>query len=209
MEDLLTHAPLLFDDQPISTLEEPPLPPAPSGEPKPKYDYGSSYTRSHTIPPRSQDGQDFTPTLPPRPEQSIHPSRRTNPQPSNSDIYEQPSISPPPTQHSVDAQVPDSQSSDLKVNVASIITSATTLQGQGSLRSEPEEASSDSDNIWTDNVDVQSPKTPDTFASAMSSPRGSPRTGAASKPASRPTSRLSTARSPSPTPRASRDSESS
>jgi hypothetical protein len=202
MEDLITHAPLLFDDRPIPTLDEPPLPPAPSGVPKPKYDYGSSYTRSHTIPPRSQDGQDFTPTLPPRPGQSIHPSRRTNPQSSKSDTFEQHRPSSPLTQQQAEAQSLDPRSPDLKVDVPSDSSAIITLQHEGSQKSEQEDVALKSEKVCTDDLEVQSPKTPDTFATAESSPRGSPGTGMTSKPPSRP----STTRSPSPIRRISHDS---
>ncbi|TDL28854.1 hypothetical protein BD410DRAFT_760544 [Rickenella mellea] len=85
MEDLIIHANKLFDDK-SSTSSSPPLPPAPAGEPILSYGYGSSYTQFASMPPRrSTDvphGQDFTPQLPPRPSNSIHPSRRSNAQAS-------------------------------------------------------------------------------------------------------------------------------
>ncbi|KII93467.1 hypothetical protein PLICRDRAFT_121785 [Plicaturopsis crispa FD-325 SS-3] len=78
MEDLIIHANILFDDRA--------LPAAPAGEPTPVYAYGSAHTRVASVPnnpphrpqtPRSPD--DFTPKLPPRPTNSIHPSLRANP----------------------------------------------------------------------------------------------------------------------------------
>lgn len=77
MEDLIENAHTLFDERvPPSS---PPLPPAPAGEPVPVVTYGSSHTRV-TLP---QFGEtqvaDFTPQLPPRPTNSIHPSARSNP----------------------------------------------------------------------------------------------------------------------------------
>ena len=201
MEDLITHAPLLFDDGFTSVLREPPLPPAPSGEPKPRYDYGSSYTRSHTIPPRSQDGQDFTPTLPPRPGQSIHPSRRTNPQPPKSDIFEQPSISPVPTPQSVEAQLPDSRPHDVEADTP-VPTVVNTLQDQEGSKAELEEVPSDWEENLADNIGVRSLRTPESFATAESSRWGSPETGNKSKPSSRP----STAGSLPATARAPHDS---
>ncbi|KAH9060786.1 hypothetical protein EDB87DRAFT_1808472 [Lactarius vividus] len=77
MEDLIENAHTLFDERvPPSS---PPLPPAPTGEPVPVVTYGSSHTRV-TLP---QFGEaqvaDFTPQLPPRPTNSIHPSARSNP----------------------------------------------------------------------------------------------------------------------------------
>lgn len=198
MEDLITHAPLLFDDRPTLSLDEPPLPPAPSGVPKPKYDYGSSYTRSHTIPPRLQDGQDFTPTLPPRPGQSIHPSHRTNPQSSKADTFEQPRASSSPIQQPPEAKPSKPSSPDLRVDVPSDPSTVINFEGQGGQKLQQEEVTHESE---TDDVEL-SPRTPDTFATAEWSPRGSPGAGTTPKPPSRP----STARSPSPAVRSSHDS---
>lgn len=86
MEDLITNTVILFDDRPaaIATIS-PPLPPAPAGQPTPNYAYGSAHTKVASVPalgpPPIRQGQpeDFTPRLPPRPANSIHPSSRTNP----------------------------------------------------------------------------------------------------------------------------------
>ncbi|KAF8592006.1 RhoGAP-domain-containing protein [Ramaria rubella] len=196
MEDLITHAPLLFDEQSTPTINEPPLPAAPSGEPKPKYDYGSSYTRSHTLPPRSQDGQDFTPTLPPRPGKSIHPSHRSNPSSSNSDPSDQHPPSPTLPQRSLDVQSPVPQSHDPHVEAVHE-SSVTIMRDQESGTPDPQDLSSGlrvMEAPVTTRAETRSPKTPDTFATAVSSPRNSLRTGTTSRPASR----NSTARSPSP-----------
>jgi hypothetical protein len=77
MEDLIENAQTLFDEHvPPSS---PPLPPAPAGEPVPLLTYGSSHT-SVTLPqPKEAQVADFTPQLPPRPTNSIHPSARSNP----------------------------------------------------------------------------------------------------------------------------------
>ncbi|TCD68833.1 hypothetical protein EIP91_009700 [Steccherinum ochraceum] len=101
MEDLITHAPVLF--QP--TNQSPPLPPAPLGESPPTVQYGSAHTRVAKVgapsprspSPRSQDpyvirtaqseghGQsetpsdDFAPQMPTHPANSIHPSLRSGP----------------------------------------------------------------------------------------------------------------------------------
>lgn len=86
MEDLIMNAHTLFRDD----LEHysPPLPPTPAGsEPAPAHSYGSKTTKfalpaplplSPTAPASPQD---FTPRLPPRPANSIHPSLRSG-QPS-------------------------------------------------------------------------------------------------------------------------------
>lgn len=85
---------VLYDDQathhsPPTNPRSPPLPPTPAGEPAPLYSYGSKSTKVATVPPilpHIQTGpppsspQDFTPRLPPRPANSIHPSLRANPQ---------------------------------------------------------------------------------------------------------------------------------
>ncbi|KAF9229718.1 RhoGAP-domain-containing protein [Gyrodon lividus] len=80
MEDLIQNASQLFEDPVPSS--SPPLPEAPTGEPTPVYNYGSSHTKIGSVPPRSQSPrhpEDFTPRLPARPTSSIHPSLRANP----------------------------------------------------------------------------------------------------------------------------------
>lgn len=96
MEDLISNATIIFEDlaskrpPPISlksvtppsihqSLSEPPLPIPPPEESPSGVDYGSSFTKVITLPPRTSTSkeQDFTPTLPSRPTPSIHPSRRT------------------------------------------------------------------------------------------------------------------------------------
>jgi hypothetical protein len=82
MEDLIIHSAILFDDQ--AGPRSPPLPPTPAGEPVPRFAYGSKTTKvmSPTQPITStvqSSPQDFTPRLPPRPVNSIHPSLRANP----------------------------------------------------------------------------------------------------------------------------------
>jgi hypothetical protein len=87
MEDLITNTVILFDDRaPAATATtSPPLPPAPVGQPTPNYAYGSAHTKVASVPalgpPPIRQGQpeDFTPRLPPRPANSIHPSSRANP----------------------------------------------------------------------------------------------------------------------------------
>jgi len=80
MDDLIIHAHLLYDHD--VGQSSPPLPPTPAGEPIPQVTYGSKSTKVATVPPAdgpSPTPQDFTPRLPPRPNNSIHPSARTNP----------------------------------------------------------------------------------------------------------------------------------
>lgn len=94
MEDLITHASILFDDRSIgvtSPVGSTPLPPAPAGQSAPNYAYGSSHTKVASVPApiqtptrqqvqqQPQSPEDFTPRLPPRPANSIHPSSRANP----------------------------------------------------------------------------------------------------------------------------------
>ncbi|KAF8272362.1 hypothetical protein EI94DRAFT_1776950 [Lactarius quietus] len=77
MEDLIENAQTLFDERvPPSS---PPLPPTPGGEPVPVATYGSSHTMVTLPPPGEAQVADFTPQLPPRPANSIHPSARSNP----------------------------------------------------------------------------------------------------------------------------------
>jgi hypothetical protein len=125
MEDLIINAHTLFDEQHNTHLQSPqspPLPPTPAGEPAAPYSYGSKNTKVSTVlPPATPDHtarisgpikaspQDFTPILPPRPANSIHPSLRSGPTspgrgqsetpppplPSRPQYY--PSESPPPS----------------------------------------------------------------------------------------------------------------
>ena len=88
MEDIIENAHVLFDERPPTA--SPPLPPPPMGEPVPVYPLGSSHTQVTNIspPPTSSDDSgsylpvsagpepDFTPELPPRPANSIHPAAR-------------------------------------------------------------------------------------------------------------------------------------
>ena len=82
MEDLITNAHILFDVH--SAHQYPPLPPIPAGESVPSYVYGTSHTKVASVPPgsprlpRTIPPEDFTPRLPPRPANSIHPSSRMN-----------------------------------------------------------------------------------------------------------------------------------
>ncbi|KAJ7101010.1 hypothetical protein C8R43DRAFT_245108 [Mycena crocata] len=87
MEDLIMHAHVLYDDNAVQ--QSPPLPATPAGEPVPQLYYGSKRTHVATVPPSSPPNragtaspQDFTPRLPTRPANSIHPSARANPPPS-------------------------------------------------------------------------------------------------------------------------------
>ena len=83
MEDLILHVHILYDYD--GGPHSPPLPPTPTGEPL-QVTYGSKTTKVASVPPppASFDGttslppEDFTPKLPPRPNNSIHPSSRVN-----------------------------------------------------------------------------------------------------------------------------------
>jgi len=85
MEDLIINAHILFDEHEAHhEHHEPPLPPTPAGEPVPHYAYGSKRTKVASVPPtptrpEMPPPEDFTPRLPPRPANSIHPSLRANP----------------------------------------------------------------------------------------------------------------------------------
>jgi len=79
MDDLIIHAHLLYDHD--VGQNSPPLPPTPAGEPIPQVTYGSKSTKVTRVPPAegsSPTTQDFTPRLPARPNNSIHPSARIN-----------------------------------------------------------------------------------------------------------------------------------
>jgi hypothetical protein len=82
MEDLINNCQQLFDEN--QGHRSPPLPPTPVGEPVPAFTYGTSHTKVTTVPPAAlstnakRSSEDFTPPLPPRPANSIHPSLRAN-----------------------------------------------------------------------------------------------------------------------------------
>jgi hypothetical protein len=85
MEDLILNVHVLYDER-HTTHPSPPLPPTPAGEPVPNFSYGSKRTKIASVPPMPamkatgpylpSSPQDFTPRLPPRPTNSIHPSLR-------------------------------------------------------------------------------------------------------------------------------------
>lgn len=78
MEDLISNASLLYEND--AGHSSPPLPPTPAGEPVPHVSYGSRSTKITSVPPLEPlPPQDFTPRLPARPNNSIHPSARGNP----------------------------------------------------------------------------------------------------------------------------------
>ena len=94
MEDLIENAQILFDEfVPPSSR---PLPLTPGGEPVPVVTYGSSHTMV-ALPQTEVVQADFTPQLPPRPTNSIHPSARSNPpmSPSRLSMELSPTITPP------------------------------------------------------------------------------------------------------------------
>jgi hypothetical protein len=94
MEDLIENAQTLFDE--FVPPSSPPLPPTPGGDPVP-ITYGSSHTMV-TLPQTGVvQGGDFTPQLPPRPTNSIHPSARSNPpmSPSHLSMEFSPTLTPP------------------------------------------------------------------------------------------------------------------
>lgn len=87
MEDLIVHANTLYDTPAVPN--SPPLPPTPAGEPVPPLTYGSKMTIVSTVPPMpsSISAQDFTPSLPPRPNNSIHISSRVSYSPNKFKSY--------------------------------------------------------------------------------------------------------------------------
>ncbi|KIJ21430.1 hypothetical protein PAXINDRAFT_164934 [Paxillus involutus ATCC 200175] len=121
MEDLIQNASQLFED-PIPSIS-PPLPEAPTGEPTPVYNYGSSHTRIGSVPARSQSPrypEDFTPRLPARPTSSIHPSLRANPVSPVRDTMDIPRLPPRPL--AVEEE-PSSDHMDLPDDLAHIVAS--------------------------------------------------------------------------------------
>lgn len=110
MEDLIINASILFDDR-TPTVSSLPLPPAPVGQLTPNYTYGSAHTKVATVPGPSQmpirqqvppqSSDDFTPRLPARPANSIHPSSRTNPASPTKASMDAPTTLPTPGQDSL------------------------------------------------------------------------------------------------------------
>ncbi|KAL1740873.1 Rho GTPase activation protein, partial [Schizophyllum fasciatum] len=111
MEDMIMHAPLIFDghEGSISVTtgsasnsiagsnagsqpHSPQLPPTPATDPAPVY-YGSRSTKVANVPPGHAHEVDFTPKLPARPANSIHPSSRGQPSPTKERFDAMP---PPP-----------------------------------------------------------------------------------------------------------------
>ncbi|KAJ4476619.1 hypothetical protein J3R30DRAFT_309536 [Lentinula aciculospora] len=101
MEDLINNAHALFSEDPKDTHTHP-LPAPPPGEPTPVYSYGSKTTKIVSIPPPlrnvglSPSAEDFTPKLPPRPTNSIHPSARGPSSPTKERMNIDNSMGPPP-----------------------------------------------------------------------------------------------------------------
>ncbi|KAK7064562.1 Rho GTPase-activating protein 27 [Favolaschia claudopus] len=140
MEDMITHAHILYDDHAVNN--SPPLPATPAGEPVPDIYYGSKRTAIiTTVPPSSPppnreataSPQDFTPRLPTRPANSIHPSARANT--SQSPTKERASVPPPPPPPLVRRSSNETPSSPAQ--------STTTLDTEASFRTsiDPESAS--------------------------------------------------------------------
>ena len=109
MEDLIENAQTLFDER--APHPSPPLPPTPSGEPVPVVSYGSSHTTVTVAQPGDAQVEDFTPQLPPRPTNSIHPSARSNPpmSPTRLPVELSPILTPP---------LPPSPARPLSIHVA-------------------------------------------------------------------------------------------
>jgi hypothetical protein len=107
-EDLILNAHILFDEHPSQYPNSPPLPPTPAGEVALEISYGSKTTKVASVPAKPQSplpgsSQDFSPKLPPRPVQSIHPSSRGTPMSSTRPQAEIPSQTMIVTQSSVSA----------------------------------------------------------------------------------------------------------
>lgn len=95
MEDLIENAQTLFDE--FVPPSSPPLPPTPGGDPVPTVTYGSAHTMVSLPQAGVVQGGDFTPQLPLRPTNSIHPSARSNPpmSPSHLSMEFSPTLTPP------------------------------------------------------------------------------------------------------------------
>jgi hypothetical protein len=177
MEDLITNAQTLFDENTIH--HSPPLPPTPVGEPVPSYTYGTSHTKVASVPsapstPRATS-EDFTPRLPPRPANSIHPSLRANPVSAAREDKKDLSPSSLRSEPRLDdlPQLPSSQTSLLSVEEE---TESSTLHTQDSPSDDaasqhPRTSSSSpkSSRIHKSNVEPQ-PEQPDTSEPPPSQP---------------------------------------
>ncbi|KAJ3714018.1 hypothetical protein DFJ43DRAFT_1104379 [Lentinula guzmanii] len=101
MEDLINNAHTLFFDDSVQNNTHP-LPAPPPGEPTPVYSYGSKTTKVVSIPPPLRNigippnSEDFTPKLPPRPMNSIHPFARGPSSPTKERMSTDDTMGPPP-----------------------------------------------------------------------------------------------------------------
>ncbi|KAI0793371.1 hypothetical protein C8Q75DRAFT_848735 [Abortiporus biennis] len=163
MEDLINNAFILFQ-----TTNSPPLPPAPLNEQPASITYGSSHTKVNSMPPSGpvrrnainigsmgpphdtqsphfdgpRSADDFTPQLPPRPANSIHPSLRAGPLPSPPIRN---SLPPPPRQGLVFDDDTAPNLSNIITPTASrssnLLTTTTASSTQASLPHDPPPAS--------------------------------------------------------------------
>jgi len=148
MEDLINNASVLFDEN--SLQRSPPLPPTPVGEPVPMFAYGTSHTKVASVPatPQEMPG-DFTPRLPPRPANSIHPSLRAGTSSPAKERKDVPPSLPPRPEQRTDGDTPpteaahvddETESSTLNeqtsVAVESTPASESTLTSESTLASE-------------------------------------------------------------------------
>ena len=139
LEDLISNAHIIFEERPPHS---PPLPPTPAGERAADYSYGSKTTKVATMFPNSTSSsrtdlppptqEDFTPRLPARPANSIHPSRIYSETSKHGTLFESPQDdehmnlermqrndrSPPaldiPTFHDVNLRLPGDSTDDLE-----------------------------------------------------------------------------------------------
>ena len=178
MEDLIENAQILFDE--FVPPSSPPLPPTPGGEPPPAVTYGSSHTMV-TLPQAEVVQADFTPQLPPRPANSIHPSARSNPpmSPSHLSMELSPTITPPrpssPPTRQLRVEVPVEQlaRSQVVADTTSTEVAGESLDRSHLLISPLEESASEQ---RQQQVAVESvPNTPLTASSQTSSTSSGPR----------------------------------
>ncbi|KDQ54847.1 hypothetical protein JAAARDRAFT_181517 [Jaapia argillacea MUCL 33604] len=158
MEDLITNSQTLFEDR-DSPSPEPPLPLPPSVEPVAPT-YGSSHTKVASVPPSyvstNRPPEDFTPAMPARPANSIHPSARANYPKSDNDLPPIPRM-PNPAEHNV----PPPSLSPLPAEVP--VTQADVSAVNSSPRG-----------LSEGHEDPQRPSSPEAFTTAASSPTTSP-----------------------------------
>lgn len=191
MEDLIAHASVLFDERGPG-VSSPPLPPPPLGIATPAYAYGSAHTKVTSMPAsqttivRQQPNQteDFTPKLPPRPANSIHPSARGNPATPTRNNFE--TTAPLVPGRGGQTPVGKSERPATPIPQSSIVAVTTSPQTAGASQSPPSPTSScsslEGDDDSVSDFDMVSPVGPPESTIQTSPPKSLTRTPRSTAP---------------------------